>query len=299
MECLHLMLIRPKDKPWQEIKEVPCGQCIACRLNKAREWATRIMHESKMYNENCFLTLTYDQQHAPWVNDFRTTVLKSDMQTFMKDLRSHIAPVKVKFYGVGEYGEKKGRAHYHICLMGWIPKDLVLWKKTKAGNLYTSVELDKVWKNGRVIVGNLDFDSAGYVARYCTKLLTGKAAEYYERENIVPEFALMSRRPGIGKAWLDKYGKEIKSFHNVVFKGKKYKVPRYYKDKVYDEMDRDIERDSISSYILAKAEEVKKDIDDDMKIFIKSKGKVYINTQGDREKAREAKIMTTLKKRGG
>ena len=41
----------------------PCRKCIPCRLNMAREKAIRAYHESQMWDDNIFLTLTYDDEH--------------------------------------------------------------------------------------------------------------------------------------------------------------------------------------------------------------------------------------------
>lgn len=294
MECLHKIAVYKRDK--RETVEVPCGQCIACRLNRAREWQVRIMHEKKMHKESCFLTLTYDQEHAPWVSDFRTTLYKPDVQGFMKRLRSYISPVKVRFYLCGEYGEKKGRAHYHVCLMGFRPTDLVFYKHTSAGDLWISPTLNKLWSNGHVIVANLDYDSAGYVARYCTKLLTGKASEWYKERNLVPEFALMSRRPGIGATWLEKFGNEVKEHHSVVAKGREMAPPRYYKDKIYDEMDRDIVRSRVVDKIVSQFKQARLDAEVDYQNFLRG---IDTSLNQERVETREKTILAKMKKRGG
>ena len=46
---------------------VPCGQCIGCRLDYCRQWATRCMLEAKDYPKgSCwFVTFTYDDEHLP------------------------------------------------------------------------------------------------------------------------------------------------------------------------------------------------------------------------------------------
>ena len=93
---------------------VPCGQCIACRINHAKEWATRIYGESRMHDENIFLTLTYDDEHLPKDN----SVHKDEVQRFMKRLRKAVYPDKVRYFLCGEYGGQFGRPHYHVILFG-------------------------------------------------------------------------------------------------------------------------------------------------------------------------------------
>jgi len=41
---------------------LPCGRCIGCRLERARQWSVRVMHEASLYEENCFVTLTYSEE---------------------------------------------------------------------------------------------------------------------------------------------------------------------------------------------------------------------------------------------
>lgn len=240
MQCLHKILI--KKNPWSDPIKVPCGQCIACRLNRASDWATRIMHEKKMCGCACFVTLTYNDENVPRVighdGTEYGTLVKRDVQLFLKRLRKEIEPKKIRYYLCGEYGDKFGRPHYHVIIFG------------QSANRDFERLLQSVWPFGFISVGTVSFDSAAYVARYCTKLLTGPKKIWYEERNILPEFSLMSRRPGIGASWLEKYGNEVKTHHNVVVKGKKMAPPRYYRDKVYDEVDRsNISRDILNKVI--------------------------------------------------
>lgn len=241
MECTNKILIS-RQPPLGPIK-VPCGQCIACRLNRSSSWAIRIMHEAKMSVESHFLTLTYDEENLPRVGNY-STLVKQDVQRFLKRLRKSIAPVKLRYYLCGEYGETYGRAHYHvICFLD------------SHTSCDFSVKVADCWPFGFVHFGSVEYNSAAYVARYCTKLLTGPKKEWYIERNILPEFSLMSRRPGIGASWLEKYGKEIKVHHNVVVKGRKMSPPRYYRDKIYDEVDRSIVRNSVVDKIVAQIKE--------------------------------------------
>lgn len=239
MECVNKILIS-RTPPLPPIK-VPCGQCIACRLNRASDWATRIMHEKKMSGSSAFVTLTYDEEHLPYSGDYATLV-KKDVQLFLKRVRKEIAPDKVRYYLCGEYGDIGKRPHYHLVMFGLSP----VRAREVAQNC---------WRYGFVHVGDVSYDSAAYVARYCTKLLTGPKKEWYTERNILPEFSLMSRRPGIGASWLEKYGNEVKTHHNVVVKGRLTTPPRYYRDKVYEESDRCIVRDSVIDRVVAKIKE--------------------------------------------
>lgn len=240
MECTNKILIS-RPAPLGPIR-VNCGQCIACRLNRASDWAARIMHEARMSAESYFLTLTYDEENLPRVGNY-STLVKDDVQRFLKRLRKALEPVKLRYYLCGEYGETYGRAHYHV----------VVFLDSHSEDFERYVNLS--WKFGFVHFGNVSFESAAYVARYCTKLLTGPKKEWYIERNILPEFSLMSRRPGIGAKWLEKYGNEVKAHHSIIVKGRKVSPPRYYRDKVYEEVDRSIVRDSVIDKVIARYKE--------------------------------------------
>lgn len=203
--------------------QIPCGQCMACRLERSRQWAVRCLHESSLHEANSFVTLTYANEHLPP----NLSLDVRPFQLFMKRLRKQTG-AKIRFFACGEYGEKYGRPHYHACLFGYDFAD----KKIHSENhrqepLFTSSLLDSVWQQGHCLIGSVTFDSAAYVARYVTKKITGPAAaaHYGERR---PEFTLMSRRPGIGQAWLHKFKTDVYPHDLVLVNGKRTKPPRYY-----------------------------------------------------------------------
>lgn len=163
-------------------------------------------------------------------------------QKFMKDLRQHLTrkkkDTKVRFYMCGEYGDNFGRPHYHAALFGVdFADDRRIHSEAQSGTLYTSPTLDKLWPHGYAVIGALTFESAQYVASYVTKKITGsKAADHYQRVDVTtgetywvePEFSVMSRKPGIGKPWLDKFARDIYEYDTVHLRGKKLKPPRMY-----------------------------------------------------------------------
>ncbi len=205
---------------------LPCGRCIGCRLEKARQWAVRIVHEASMHEDSCFLTLTYDPEHLPADGSISISVC----QLFLKRLRSRIDPIRIRFFLCGEYGEKFERPHYHVIVFGFAFPDKVLVKDDGDSSLHRSDLLDEVWGLGGCRIGVVTFDSACYVANYATKKVTGKAAavHYSGRK---PEFLLMSRRPGIGRSWIDKFSTDVYPSDEIISKGFQARPPRYY-DKV-------------------------------------------------------------------
>lgn len=208
--------------------EIPCGQCIGCRLERSRQWAIRIMHEASLYDENCFLTLTYNDEHLP----LDGSVHVEEFQKFMKRLRKQI-DVKIRFFHCGEYGDDEGRPHYHAIIFNYDFSDKKLHKIDNGNRLYTSETLQKLWPFGYCLIGSVTFESAAYVARYILKKVTGdKAADHYQGRK--PPYVTMSRRPGIGAAWLEKYKTDVFPHDFVIMNGKKVGVPKFY-ENILDE----------------------------------------------------------------
>lgn len=213
--------------------EVPCGCCVGCRLDRAKEWAVRCVHEASLYRENCFLTLTYAPEHLPESG----SLVPRNFVLFMKRLRKKFG--KVRFFQCGEYGAELGRPHHHCIIFGWRPKDLSLWKKKNDVRLYRSEVLEKLWPFGFVTVGEVTYESAAYIARYILKKVNGPGAEaHYQGRR--PEYITMSRRPGIGKIWIDKYFAEVYQEDTLVYGlGRLTKPPRYY-DKQFEKMEPEV-----------------------------------------------------------
>lgn len=155
--------------PYRKVS-IPCGKCVACRVNNAASWATRAMHESQYCDGGCFVTLTYSPEHCP--SDY--CISKRDVQLFLKRLRKHLSTHGGSlraYFAVGEYGTKFGRPHYHILLLGWSPDDLEYHSKSYSGlPVYTSKTLERIWGLGFCPVGTITSGSAAYVARYSKKL---------------------------------------------------------------------------------------------------------------------------------
>lgn len=203
--------------------DLPCGQCIGCRLERSRQWAVRCMHEASLKEDNCFVTLTYDDDHLPK----NGSLVLSDFQNFMKRLRKSIAPKRVRFFHCGEYGERFGRPHYHTLLFGHYFEDRAFFSERNGHRLYTSKALSELWPHGFATFGAVTFESAAYVARYVLKKVTGeKAEEHYKGR--VPEYITMSRRPGIGTGWFAKYASDVYPRDSVVVRGVRTRPPRFY-----------------------------------------------------------------------
>nr|QJB18765.1 MAG: replication initiator protein [Microvirus sp.] len=203
---------------------LPCGRCMGCRLEKSRQWAVRCVHESKCFDDNCFVTLTFAPEHLPPDG----SLCRKHVQDFLKRLRRKFEDRKIRVFYCGEYGDKLGRPHYHLCLFNFDFKDRVRMYKVNNFWYYRSSILESLWTFGNSICCDFSFETAAYVARYCTKKINGSQADSHYGGR-TPEFAGMSLKPGIGKTWFDKYAKsDLFPHDNVVSRGARSKPPRYY-----------------------------------------------------------------------
>lgn len=169
-----------------------CGQCMPCRYNRRRLWTHRIILESLVHQGSSFLTLTYADEFLP----DNGSLEPRDLQLFMKRIRKNTG-LKLRYYGVGEYGDVTERPHYHVALFGLDPSD--------AAHVAAS------WGLGHTMCGTLTFDSAAYVAGYVTKKMTGK--DDIRLRGRYPEFARMSLRPGIGALAVDQIALALQNEH--------------------------------------------------------------------------------------
>lgn len=187
------------------------------------------MLESFLHGDSSFVTLTYDEKHLPPGGN----LVPKDAVDWLKRLRRSLAPRKVRYYLAGEYGEVTGRPHFHLALFGLSPIEFDLVHDT--------------WGNGHVLVGELNFKSAQYVAGYVTKKLSSK--EDPRLCGMIPEFSRMSRRPGIGADAMSVVGSSLMAYASlladvphVLMHGKKsYPLGRYLMGKLREKVGRSAE----------------------------------------------------------
>lgn len=236
----------------EHLVTLPCGQCVGCRLEYSRQWANRCMLELKYHESAYFVTLTYDNDHVPvsYYPDPNTgealealTLCKRDWQLFMKRLRKAFPSPPLRFFMAGEYGSTSFRPHYHAIIFGLKLTDLKPYKRSEQGyQYYTSDALQKVWSDhlgapiGYAVVGEVTWETCAYTARYVMKKLNGDMSKVYSDFNIVPEFTLMSRRPGIARRYYDDHPDiyETQRINIATEKGGiSFAPPRYF-DKLFD-----------------------------------------------------------------
>lgn len=231
-----------------------CGKCAACQIRKRKDMSVRIAHETRMHEDCCFVTLTYNDDNVPVCDEFVPvqTLVPSHVQKFIKRLRRHLEYLpkkqslakkrdhvnhKIRYFCVGEYGTKSKRPHYHLIIFGWKPSDQTVWKLQKGYTVNRSAQIEKLWKYGFSTVCEVNAGVARYCARYVTKKFVRLDNPDLEDSLRVPEFVLQSTRAGgIGATWLLKYqGNLRQGFVNVSDdhgRVSKCCVPKYYYDRL-------------------------------------------------------------------
>lgn len=262
---------RPLETTYKNI-DIPCGQCIGCRLTYSIHWATRLMHELQTTEDNksCFITLTYNDKNIP--DD--QSLNKEHFKDFIKKFRKAIEPIKIRYFMAGEYGDITWRPHYHAIIFGYDftettkyhkklqePRQKLQYVETE-NPYYISELLLKLWTYGDHIITNTNFETCAYVARYIVKKINGEKAEghynkiiidwneftgeinYFKEVDLQPEYATMSRGgkdsknkilKGIGSLWYDKYKSDCFPSGYLTREGNKIPVPKYYYNKLESE----------------------------------------------------------------
>lgn len=203
---------------------VPCGKCPACVKRRSLEWSFRLMEEEKVSDSAYFITLTYDTCNVPITKKGFMNLDKRGLQLFFKRLRKLHGKCdkSIKYYSVGEYGGNSMRPHYHLILFN------------------ARVELiAEAWKLGHIHYGTVTGPSIGYTLKYMSK--KGKIP-IHVNDDRSREFGVMSK--GLGKAYLTpqmvawhKASLDDRMYCNLKG-GDKVGMPRYFKQKVYTELER-------------------------------------------------------------
>ncbi|AXH75046.1 MAG: replication initiator protein [Microviridae sp.] len=195
----------------------------------------RCVNEASLFKNNCFVTLTYDDNNIP----ANGSIDVAEIQLFMKRLRKKFSGVEcvvnsagkdsypIRYFHCGEYGEALKRPHYHVLFFNFDFFDKFYWSTKNGSKLYRSPALEVLWPYGMSTIGDVTFESAAYVSGYIMKKINGDMAESHYK-GLKPEYVTMSRRPGIGYRWFQKYKDEIKNFDSVVVRGREVKPAKYY-----------------------------------------------------------------------
>lgn len=194
-----------KDRPPEYF--IDCGRCEGCRSRQRQDWGVRIYHESKEYDRTSFVTLTYDDEHCP------EKISRKEIQWFIKRLRKEWHR-PIRYFVTGEYGEKYGRPHYHAIIFN---EDFLGGADHVSDRMYINGKLQDIWGLGQVQIAPFSIETAMYTAGYTAKKIGSSDT-----------FSLMSRKPPIGKRWVEKYAENIRRNANVVVEGREYSIPKVY-----------------------------------------------------------------------
>lgn len=190
---------------------VPCGSCTACRIKRGMEWTLRIMHETEAWDDNTFLTLTYNPSNLPADN----SLSKQELQNYFKRLRRAIEPRKIKYFACGEYGELNGRPHYHAIVFG-------------LNGFKDRHIMQAAWEKGFSFTGSVTWDSARYVSDYINKSLSHHAKQETDQTQL--PFKIVSS--GLGLKWALENQELLKTQGFITQRGNVVSIPRYYVNKL-------------------------------------------------------------------
>lgn len=252
------------------VQTIPCKNCWACNLNYSAEWATRNMLETLEHDHNYFITLTYDEEHLPipetmsykevyemdthnievpvtiendgtWIDG---TLYPDHVKRFINSIRKHFERqgiYNIRYFYCGEYGSETQRPHYHMLLYG-VPMDLsqnYSWHIDKNHKEHWKNPLiDKYWPYGMHDIANIEWSSAAYVSRYCTKKLNfePRSDKWYAEQGKLKEFIRMSRMPGIGMNYYKMHKLDIYSNDEMIMKTVKGNTGSFKPPKAFDKL---------------------------------------------------------------
>jgi len=210
---------------------LPCGQCLGCRMEQARQWAIRCCQEAEMHDDNCMVTLTYDDANLPDDGGLRP----EHPTLWLKKLRRKFPEKKIRYFLAGEYGDKLSRPHYHVLLFGIDFANDIDYnvKDTRP----PQSDLQETWTHGYVNVAPLTYETAAYVARYCLKKQKSEMSYCDKSTGVIlhREYTRMSRGrgkvTGIGSKWISSFEHDTYKTDSIHMQGSKISRPPRYYDK--------------------------------------------------------------------
>lgn len=247
-----------------EYVRIGCQNCEGCQESHSKEWAIRCLLESGLHEHNYFVTLTYNEENLPYAEELHDqysgmdyiddgtweynggTLNPKDMDKFFDDLlryyNYHYSHTGIRYFYAGEYGTL-GRPHYHAIIFNLPidPTELKIYRVNTNGTMYyTHPLLSKLWGKGFVVIGEVNWDTCAYTARYVMKKQKGHSRRWYFEQGKFPEYTRMSRRPGIAR---NAFNKSYFQNDEIIVKGHREQItaskpPKYF-DKIYDVIDHD------------------------------------------------------------
>lgn len=214
---------------------LPCGHCIACRRERRQDLTVLQSLEASLYDENWFLTLTYDD--AKFSSGVAPRSLdKQHLKDFVISMRKYCAynGASFRFFACGEYGDEFERPHYHMSifglsssLLGIADDDEVIQTRKRGlydngrivrcensrvdsnGNFFwQSPVISDRWRYGNHQIYRANRETFQYVAGYTVKKLSGdRAKAWLDSGRVLPYFA--QSRPSIGFPWFERFGRTL------------------------------------------------------------------------------------------
>lgn len=219
------------------------------------------------------------------------TLTKKHLQNYFKRLRKYENQTsktpfneKIKYIACGEYGTKRKRPHYHAIVFNASINGLIQsWgeckKRASAGNPAQYVSF------GRVSVDNINASRIRYIFKYTQKHRLSSKQRLHSRDDRIPEFQCIGQ--GIGKQLLDcpqfiaKHKGNIEQPYIRIRGGEKIAIPRYYKNRLYT----DEERQQIADYMEKQFIEIPLTHEENVSVFEWKKEKVrMMHKKANREK---------------
>ena len=252
MECLSPIRLKAQSarvaRIYGDSYFVPCGKCPACIDRQRKQWFVRIKQEYKHSINSFFVTLTYHDSFLPRNSLGFPTFCKRDIQKFIKRLRFNLEPhykkyslpIRLRYFFIGEYGSKKGRPHWHGIFFN-VPPDVDLFR-----------EIFCTWKMGRISVSECNYSRIGYCANYMYGKSDHVPDEISDETNKLP--LLSSRKPGIGGSYLTDdiikwHLADYRNYYQDDSDNKKYPLPRFWSDKIFNETEKAIIYRRIQKFI--------------------------------------------------
>lgn len=245
--------------------QIPCGKCAGCMADRAKDWSTRIYNESTLHERNAFITLTYDEANLPKDR----LLVKDHVQKFIRALRD--SGNSLRYFACGEYGGITHRPHYHAIIFG---QDFLGPDTQTCGSNgeFVNPRVTEIWGKGNVVIAPVTAASCAYVAGYVNKKIGDKDC-----------FNLMSRRPGIGHAWIDKYHDDVRRAGAITNdQGGCSRVPRRYME--WKEKELESVKNARAKYVRDMTPEKKFDL------YRERKAKEIVAKQKARERLQREKI---------
>lgn len=237
--------------------QVPCGRCFECKKRKSNDWTFRIQQEHKNAFSAAFVTLTYDPMFVPATKSSLKTLVKKDVQDYIKRLRRRqeryceeqgfeTAP-QIRYYACGEYGSQTYRPHYHLIIFNVLEMQHCTdsWQKW----VYTVNEKKELLPIGYVDVQVPQEGALRYVAKY---LMKPHKIPRWKGDDRLPEFHIMSK--GFGAQYLTpemiQWHKKDLNRNYCALKGNiKIALPRYYRDRIYNATEKEQQNNLIDSIV--------------------------------------------------